>query len=99
MQGGVGGKLHVFLSCLPKVGARALTVRDSGARVNDKEPLKSMLPASTDYRRMAEGAAESMVSSPIIHLRLPPASGAYLSLHIARTPLISLNCRSRFKFD
>ena len=60
-QGGVGGKLHVFLSCLPKVGSNALAVRDLGSRTSDKEPMKNMMPASTEYRRMAESAAESMV--------------------------------------
>lgn len=63
MQGGTGGKLHVFLSCLPKVGSKSLTVRDTGSKVSDKEPLKSMTAASVDYRRMAESAAESMVKS------------------------------------
>lgn len=68
VQGGVGGKLHVFLSSLPKVGSKALSVRDMGSKASDKEPLKNMAPASTDYRRMAESAAESMASSLELHI-------------------------------
>ena len=67
MQGVVGGKLHVFLSSLPKVGSKALSVRDLGSKASDKEPLKNMAPASVDYRRMAESAAESMASSHKMH--------------------------------
>lgn len=61
MQGGVGGKLHVFLSCLSKVGSNALTVRDTGSNQSEKEPMKTMLPASTEYRKIGEQAAERMV--------------------------------------
>ena len=61
----MGGKLHVFLSCLPKVGSKALAVRDMGSKVSDKEPLKSMQPGTPDYRRLAESAAESMVHTDL----------------------------------
>ena len=70
MQGGVGGKLHVFLSSLPKVGSKALDVRDLGSKTSDKEPLKNMAPASIDYRRIAESAAESMVSFLLMSVEL-----------------------------
>lgn len=64
----MGGKLHVFLSSLPKVGTKALVVRDAGGRANEKEPLKVMEPASTEYRKLAETAAEAQVQSPILIL-------------------------------
>lgn len=57
----MGGKLHAFLTCLPKVGSKALVVRDQGGKANEKEPLKGMEPASVEYRQLAESAAEGMV--------------------------------------
>ena len=66
----MGGKLHVFASSLPKVGTKALVVRDAGGRTNEREPLKLMEPASKEYRELAESAADGMVRSPGPH---PPA--------------------------
>ena len=57
----MGGKLHAFISTLPKVGARALVMRDMGSRANVKEPLKVMESASKEYRVLAELAAENLV--------------------------------------
>ena len=46
---------------MPKIGSKALVVRDQGGKTNEKEPLKGMEPASTEYRQLAESAAEGMV--------------------------------------
>lgn len=53
----------MFLSCLPKVGTKALAVREQGGKTNEKEPMKVMEPASLpEFRKLAESAAEGMVS-------------------------------------
>lgn len=59
----MGGKLHVFLSSLPKVGSKNLVMREHHGPVNGSQPLSIMTPATKEYRELAEHAANNMVST------------------------------------
>lgn len=57
-----GGKLHVFMSSLPKIGSKALSMREQNGLVNGTQPLTVMEPASKEFRELGEDAAQNMVS-------------------------------------
>ena len=61
MQEGKGGKLLVFLSSLPKTGSKALVVREHVGQTLGTQPLNSMVPATKEYRELAELAANHQV--------------------------------------
>lgn len=62
LQASGGGKLHVFMSSLPKVGSKALNVREQHGTVNGTQPLTVMQPCSKEYRELAEDAASNAVN-------------------------------------
>ena len=71
VKAATGGKLHVFLTSLPKVGAHALPVRDGGMGAEGKD-TKIMQPATKDYPALATRAAEAQVlitSLPFVIVR------------------------------
>lgn len=63
LQEGVGGKLHVFMSSLPKLGLHALTPRQATAPSDNQQKQTALLPQHKGYRQMAENAAEHQVPS------------------------------------
>ena len=60
-QEGVGGKLHVFMSTLPKLGLHALTPRQAGPATDNQQKQMALLPAHKGFQQMAEAAAEHQV--------------------------------------
>ncbi|KAK9809653.1 hypothetical protein WJX73_000552 [Symbiochloris irregularis] len=61
LKEGVGGKLHVFMTTLPKAGIHALQMREGNVAAEGKD-AKVMLPASKDYSALATQAADAQVS-------------------------------------
>lgn len=69
-QEGVGGKLHVFTSSLPKLGLHALTPRQASTTSDNQQKQTVLLPQHKGYREMAEDAAEHQVPPPTCLLLL-----------------------------
>lgn len=65
LQEGAGGKLHVFMSSLPKLGLHALTPRPANPATDNQQKQMSLLPAHKGFQHMAEDAAEHQVWSPL----------------------------------
>jgi hypothetical protein len=61
LQEGLGGKLHVFMSTLPKLGLHGLTPRQAGPATDNQQKQMVLLPAHKGYQQMAEDAAEHQV--------------------------------------
>lgn len=61
LQDGSGGKLHVFISTLPKLGLHALTPRQGSASNNSQQKQTALQPAHKGFQTMAEDAAEHQV--------------------------------------
>ena len=67
LQARWGGKVLVFMSSLPKLGAHALTLRGASVqKADDKAAQTVMQPASKDYAALAGEAAEHQVGSHCI---------------------------------
>lgn len=62
LKEGLGGKLHVFMSSLPKLGLHGLTPRQAGPATDNQQKQMVLLPAHKGYQQMAEDAAEHQVS-------------------------------------
>ncbi|KAL0036794.1 hypothetical protein WJX79_010207 [Trebouxia sp. C0005] len=62
LKEGLGGKLHVFMSSLPKLGLHGLTPRHAGPATDNQQKQMVLLPAHKGYQQMAEDAAEHQVS-------------------------------------
>ena len=67
-QEGVGGKLHVFMSTLPKLGLHALTPRQAGPATDNQQKQMALLPAHKGFQQMAEAAAEHQVLQRMCHV-------------------------------
>ena len=65
VQEGFGGKLHVFMSSLPKLGLHALTPRQASPASDNQQKQTGLLPQHKGYQEMAEDAAEHQVAIPI----------------------------------
>lgn len=61
MQEGVGGKLHLFVSSLPKLGVHGLTPRQAGPSSNSQQKQTVLQAAHKGFQTMAEDAAEHQV--------------------------------------
>jgi len=73
LQEGLGGKLHVFMSSLPKLGLHGLTPRQAGPATDNQQKQTILLPAHKGYQQMAEDAAEHQVQQlvhPLYRLHL-----------------------------
>lgn len=64
-QGATGGKLHVFMSSLPRNGAHALRQREAPMGSSAKDALAIMAPALPDYKALAVTAADAQVHAAI----------------------------------
>ena len=60
-QEGWGGKLHVFMSSLPRLGLHALTPRQAAAPTDTQQKQTALMPQHKGYQQMAEDAAEHQV--------------------------------------
>lgn len=63
LQDGVGGKLHLFVSSLPKLGLHGLTPRQGSPSNNSQQKQSVLQPAHKGFQTMAEDAAEHQVCS------------------------------------
>lgn len=61
MQDGVGGKLHLFVSSLPKLGVHGLAPRQAAPSNNSQQKQTVLQPAHKGFQAMAEDAAEHQV--------------------------------------
>ena len=67
LQARWGGKILVFMSALPKLGALALTLRGASVQKADDNAAQTIMqPASKDYAALAGEAAEHQVGSRCI---------------------------------
>lgn len=62
LKEGWGGKLHVFMSSLPRLGLHALTPRQAAAPTDTQQKQTALMPQHKGYQQMAEDAAEHQVS-------------------------------------
>ena len=70
----MGGKLHLFVSSLPKLGVHGLTPRQAAPSNNSQQKQTVLQPAHKGFQTMAEDAAEHQVcSSFFTAVRLPTA--------------------------
>ena len=72
-QDGSGGKLHVFISSLPKLGLHGLTPRQGSAPNNSQQKQSVLQPAHKGFQTMAEDAAEHQVRTSASHPATQPA--------------------------
>ena len=70
LKGGVGGRLMVFLTSLPRVGVLALRPRESGRPPSERDVLDVLTvpPDAKGYSTLAQDAAECQVSIDIFSL-------------------------------
>lgn len=68
LKGGTGGKVHAFLSSLPRKGLLSLRQRDLGRPPTDRDNMDSMLPENKEYQALAVDAAEHQVSIDLFFL-------------------------------
>lgn len=69
LQVGEGGKLHVFMTSLPRnAGKHSLVARETSH--GQEDPLTTLQPNSKSFLELAKTAAEYQVCSPrVIYLR------------------------------
>ena len=79
LQEGLGGKLHVFMSTLPKLGLHGLTPRQAGPATDNQQKQMVLLPAHKGYQQMAEDAAEHQVQQQLVHTLYRLHLAAFLS--------------------
>ncbi|GAB4822012.1 hypothetical protein N2152v2_009058 [Parachlorella kessleri] len=61
LKGGAGGKVHAFISSLPRRGVLSLRQRDLGRPPTDRDNMESLLPENKDFQALALDAAEHQV--------------------------------------
>jgi len=79
LQEGLGGKLHVFMSSLPKLGLHGLTPRQAAPATDNQQKQMVLLPAHKGYQQMAEDAAEHQVQQQLVHTLYRLHLAAFLS--------------------
>ena len=79
VQGVGGGKLHVMLGSLSRIGAHALAARDGNP--GPATAMQLMQPHGKDYDQLAEAAAEAQVG---LHPRTLEQLGHY-AVQLSRT--------------
>jgi len=96
LQEGLGGKLHVFMSTLPKLGLHGLTPRQAGPATDNQQKQMVLLPAHKGYQQMAEDAAEHQVQQLVQNmysLRLAAFLSAFSCAAGSRRPAC-LKCQN-----
>lgn len=58
-----GGKLHVFMSALPRAGVGSLQRRTTEGLAAAEKPLTIMAPEGKFYSRLADDAADHQVDN------------------------------------